>query len=151
MPPVANGDMPPVVEGAEQAQAGTSDAGGAVPTAAGFNDLLGGRLIGKSGDVEVDVLKGKIVGLYFSANGCPPQLVEQYKKLQAKGKDFEIVFVSGGKDEASFRKNYDGMPWLALPFEDSEHKDKLTQKFEVPVIPTLCTDMRMVMCSYTCV
>ena len=77
-----------------------------------LKDLFGDRLIGKSGDVATDDLKGKTVGIYFSAHWCPPcrgftpQLAEQYKKLKAKGKDFEIVFASSDRDEASFKEYF---------------------------------------------
>merc|ERR1712205_97077 len=108
-----------------------------------LKDLLGDRLIGKSGDVATDDLKGKTVGIYFSAHWCPPcrgftpQLAEQYKKLKAKGKDFEIVFASSDRDEASFKEYFGEMPWLALPYEDRDLKNKLSKKFKVSGIPSL--------------
>ena len=60
----------------------------------------------KSGTVAMsDALAGKTaVGLYFSAHWCPPcrmytpKLAEQYAKLVAAGKPFEIVFVSSDRD-----------------------------------------------------
>ena len=48
-----------------------------------------------------DALKGKYVGVYFSASWCPPckrftpKLVEAYTN-HLKGKNLEIVFVSAG-------------------------------------------------------
>ena len=73
--------------------------------------------------VPVSSLKGKIVGVYFSASWCPPcrgftpQLVKFYE--QGAGKEnFEIVFVSSDRS-ASAMKGYmkkDSMPWTAIPF-----------------------------------
>jgi nucleoredoxin len=108
-----------------------------------LGDLLGTKLLGKNGDVSIDELKGKTVGIYFSAHWCPPcrgftpQLAEAYKKLVANGKPFEIVFASSDKDEAAFNDYYNEMPWLALPYADRELKNKLSKKFKVSGIPTL--------------
>merc|ERR1712137_1023358 len=107
-----------------------------------LGDLLGTKLLGKNGDVSIDELKGKTVGIYFSAHWCPPcrgftpQLAEEYKKV-ANGKPFEIVFASSDKDEAAFNDYYNEMPWLALPYADREIKNKLSKKFKVSGIPTL--------------
>jgi len=56
-------------------------------------------------------LKGKTLGLYFSAHWCPPcrgftpVLTEAYKKLvNEQNKDFEIIFVSSDRDESSFKE-----------------------------------------------
>ena len=61
-----------------------------------------GELLSKDGPVSArDALKGKYVGVYYSASWCPPcqrftpKLVEAYSS-SLKGKNFEIVFVSAG-------------------------------------------------------
>jgi thiol-disulfide isomerase/thioredoxin len=61
-----------------------------------------GELLSKDGPVSArDALKGKYVGVYFSASWCPPcqrftpKLVEAYTD-SLKGKNLEIVFVSAG-------------------------------------------------------
>ncbi|XP_010553606.1 PREDICTED: probable nucleoredoxin 1 [Tarenaya hassleriana] len=92
--------------------------------------------------VKLDSLKGKKLGLYFSAAWCgpcqhfTPQLTEVYNELSPKG-DFEIVFVSGDEDEESFKEYFSKMPWLAIPFTDSETRDRLDELFKVRGIPNL--------------
>ena len=84
----------------------------------------------------------KTLGLNFSAHWCgpcrnfTPQLVEIYNELLKKGEAFEIVFLSGDKEEKAFEKYYASMPWLALPFADHTEK-KLSCYFKVEGIPTL--------------
>eukprot|EP00961_Rhodomonas_salina_P217914 2944586-Rhodomonas_salina.2 len=57
-----------------------------------------------------EVLKGKYLGLYFSAAWCQPckiftpQLVKLYTRLSALRGDFEIVFLSDDRDENAFKK-----------------------------------------------
>ena len=98
----------------------------------------------KTGTVATsDALAGKTVGLYFSAHWCPPcrmytpKLAEQYAKLVAAGKPFEIVFVSSDRDESAFDEYFGEHPWLALPYEARETKAALSKKFKVSGIPTL--------------
>jgi len=97
-------------------------------------------------DVEpVSSLAGKIIALYFSAHWCgpcrsfTPQLASFYEEFKAtdKGRDFEIVFVSSDRDDASFREYFGEMPWAALPYADRELKKKLGGEFDVQGIPTL--------------
>ncbi|KAK6133621.1 hypothetical protein DH2020_032651 [Rehmannia glutinosa] len=100
-------------------------------------------LIRNNGDqVKADSLKGRIVGLYFSASWCgpcqrfTPDLVEVYNELQQVNK-FEIVFVSGDEDNESFDAYFSKMPWLAVPFSDSETREALDELFSVSGIPHL--------------
>ncbi|XP_027148142.1 probable nucleoredoxin 2 isoform X2 [Coffea eugenioides] len=97
--------------------------------------------------VPVASLKGKTVGLYFSAQWCFPgvkftsRLISIYQKikevlLEKGGEDFEIVFVSTDRDELSFNLFFGTMPWLALPFNDPTIKN-LTKHFDVQWIPSL--------------
>ena len=96
--------------------------------------LFGSHLIRQNGEkVALSSVCGKdrVLGIYFSAEWCPPckgftpKLVDFYNKLKGKETNlkFEIVFVSWDKDEASFKDYFGGMPWLALPFE-VDGKDK---------------------------
>ncbi|XP_052205045.1 probable nucleoredoxin 1 [Diospyros lotus] len=100
-------------------------------------------LIRNNGDqVKIESLKGKKVGLYFSASWCgpcrrfTPNLVDVYTELSHYG-DFEIVFVSGDEDEESFQGYFAKMPWLAIPFSDSDTRDNLDGLFKVMGIPHL--------------
>jgi len=108
-----------------------------------LEDLLGSVMVdGKKQQVSVTTLatSGKVVGLYFSAHWCPPcrgftpQLAEFYKKMSSK---LEVVFISSDKDEAQWAEYFAEMPWLALPFNDRERKNKLSEKYGVRGIPTL--------------
>jgi len=82
------------------------------------------------------------IGIYFSAHWCPPcrgftpKLAESYKKMQAAGKNWEIVFASSDRSESDFKEYFGEMPWKALPHGD-ERKDELDSMFEVGGIPTL--------------
>ncbi|KAL2903289.1 putative nucleoredoxin 1 [Bienertia sinuspersici] len=93
--------------------------------------------------VGIEALKGKKVGLYFSASwsgSCrrfTPNLVEVYNELISQKKDFEVVFVSADDDDESFDKYFSNMPWLAIPFSDSEKRDALEELFNVEEVPCL--------------
>lgn len=98
-------------------------------------------LIRNNGDqVKIESLEGKTLGLYFSASWCPPcrkftpELIEAYNELLPK-ENFEIVFVSGDHDDESFQGYFKKMPWLAIPFSDSEVLESLSELFEVKGIP----------------
>nr|XP_048333909.1 probable nucleoredoxin 1 isoform X1 [Ziziphus jujuba var. spinosa] len=100
-------------------------------------------LVRNNGDqVKIDSLKGKNFGLYFSASWCgpccrfTPHLVEVYNEVASKG-DFEVVFVSADKDEEPFNRYFSKMPWLAIPFSDSETRYQLDVSFTVSEIPYL--------------
>ncbi|XP_060669059.1 probable nucleoredoxin 1 [Ziziphus jujuba] len=100
-------------------------------------------LVRNNGDqVKIDSLKGKKFGLYFSASWCgpcrrfTPNLVKVYYKVASKG-DFEVVFISADKDEESFNGYFSKMPWLAVPFSDSETRYQLDVLFRVSEVPYL--------------
>ncbi|KAK3416837.1 hypothetical protein EUGRSUZ_H02592 [Eucalyptus grandis] len=100
-------------------------------------------LIRNNGDqVKVDSLKGKKIGLYFSASWCgpchrfTPILAEVYDELSPKG-DLEIIFISADKDEGSFSGYFSKMPWLAIPFSDLDKRNSLDELFKVRGIPHL--------------
>lgn len=93
--------------------------------------------------MKVESLKGKNIGLYFSAASCgpcqrfTPQLVQVYNELSSSKAGFEVVFVSGDEDEESFKDYFSKMPWLAVPFSDSQTRDRLDEVFKVRGIPNL--------------
>lgn len=100
-------------------------------------------LLRNNGDqVKIESLKGKKLGVYFSASWCgpcrkfTPTLVEAYNEVVSKG-DFEVVFASADEDEESFKGYFSEMPWLAIPFSDSETRSRLDELFHVRGIPHL--------------
>lgn len=108
-------------------------------------ELLGPELYNAAGKpAPAEALKGKLVGLYFSAHWCPPcraftpELIAAYKKIRAEKKPFEIVLVSADRDERSMYQYMDktGMPWLTMKF-DAQRQQALGERFSVQGIPTL--------------
>uniref|UniRef100_A0A2N9IQC9 protein-disulfide reductase n=1 Tax=Fagus sylvatica TaxID=28930 RepID=A0A2N9IQC9_FAGSY len=100
-------------------------------------------LVRNNGDqVKISNLVGKTVGLYFSGSWCgpcchfTPNLVEVYEELLPKG-DFEVVFISSDRNDESFNSYLAKMPWLAIPFSDSETRKRLKELFKVRGIPNL--------------
>ncbi|KAF5449891.1 hypothetical protein F2P56_030292 [Juglans regia] len=100
-------------------------------------------LVRNNGDqLKISNLSGKTVGLYFSGSWCgpcchfTPTLVEVYEELLPKG-DFEVVFISSDINDESFNGYFAKMPWLAVPFTDSETQKRLKNLFKVRGIPHL--------------
>ena len=60
---------------------------------------------------------------------CPPcrQFTpifgEIYKELKSRGKNFEVVFASSDRDEASFAEYHGEQPWLAMPIRQSRSEE----------------------------
>lgn len=90
-----------------------------------------------------DLKKNDLVAFYFSASWCgpcrafTPQLIKTYKKLQADGKKFQVVFVSSDRDASSFAEYYGHMPWLAVSYTDQAGIRTLNELFPHRGIPTL--------------
>ncbi|KAF0695676.1 hypothetical protein As57867_013471, partial [Aphanomyces stellatus] len=107
--------------------------------------LLGNAFINKANEsFTTEALKGKHLGLYFSASWCgpcqhfTPHLAMAYDNAKAAGHDLEIVFVSGDRDSSSFDAYRQKMPWLALPFDAAQSAyEELTEMFGVEGIPHL--------------
>lgn len=110
---------------------------------ADYSSIFGETLLSKSGEVPVSSLDGKYVGVYFSAHWCgpcrqfTPKLRKVYMDLKKQGVPFEVVFCSKDNDAKSFEEYYGMMPWLAVPFENSELKENLNNLFGVSGIPRL--------------
>jgi len=134
----------------EEAEVITKDGRSAVADLAKFPwkpptlaECLGTEFLSKDGSVvTLESLKGKYLGLYFSAHWCPPckrftpELVKTYHKLQEAGKAFEIIFVSSDQSKEQFAEYWGEMPWLALDYSKREQKENLSSHFEVSGIPT---------------
>lgn len=104
---------------------------------------FGKELVNAKGEkVATATLKGKTVGIYFSAHWCPPcrkftpQLVA-FRDAVAK-QNFEIVFVSFDKDKEAMNgyMKETKMGWLAIPFDAAQRK-AVADEFGVHSIPTL--------------
>jgi len=115
-------------------------------TPASLGDLLGESFVNAQGEtVPVSALADKtVIGLYFSAEWCPPcraftpKLVEAANQLKAEGKPFEVIFVSRDRDTEAmlgYMKAYK-MPWLAVPFGPEKIKE-LVSRYQVRGIPSL--------------
>lgn len=110
-----------------------------------FVQMFGDTLVSKDGEVKTgDVVSGKsCVMIYFSAHWCPPcrgftpQLAEAYKGSEKAGQDTVIIFASSDRDQEGFDEYYAEMPWHAIPFSNSDAKQKLSKQFGVSGIPTL--------------
>ncbi|KAK9097675.1 hypothetical protein Syun_024720 [Stephania yunnanensis] len=97
-------------------------------------------LISAEGEVPLSSLNQKTVCLYFSGKWCrpcrtfTPQLVKHYNNLRLSGRKMEIVFVSFDRDENGFEEHFEGMPWLAVPYNA---RKRLWEIFRVNSIPSL--------------
>ena len=122
------------------------DDGPTTPKAASLPELFGDQLYRADGSpVSVQVLDGiPVIGIYFASPGCPacggftPLLLDAYAQLQADGRPFGVVLVSGGISEATlFEYMTDaGMPWLAVSSQ-SDRVNTLLKRWDVRWVPTL--------------
>ncbi len=95
----------------------------------------------KGKPAKLDVLKGKIVGIYFSASWCPPcrQFTPKLVEFRNKNKDkFEVVLVGSDeteKDHLAYLKD-EKMQWYTVNF-DGKAGPALKKKYGIKGIPTL--------------
>jgi len=80
---------------------------------------------------------------YFSAHWCPPcraftpKLAAFYERNKATH-NFEVLFITLDKDQASFDEYFKSMPdWLAMEFDSEITRNRLAKEMGVEVIPTL--------------
>jgi nucleoredoxin len=84
----------------------------------------------------------EVLGMYFSAHWCPPcrrftpTLSENYTKLKDAGKKTVFVFLSSDQDQEAFDEYHKSMSFPALPFSESEIKEKFSAKYGVRGIPS---------------
>jgi len=110
-----------------------------------FAKAIGDKFLGKGAStVSAVELKGKTVGIYFSAHWCgpcqsfTPELVKTYHALNSVDKkNFEVIFVSSDKTKNEFEEYFSSMPWLAIPYEDGNRRELLNTIFSVEGIPCL--------------
>ena len=88
-------------------------------------DLIPAQLINANGEsVSKESLKGKFVGIYFSAHWCgpcrrfTPQLAEFYRQFKAGHPELELIFVSSDHSEAEMEAymREAAMPWPAIQY-----------------------------------
>ncbi len=107
-----------------------------------LQELLGSSLMDAQGNpVNPATLKGKFIGIYFSANWCPPcrQFTPTLIEFRnAYADQFEVVFVSSDRNADDQQKYMQetGMPWPAIPYA-SEQVQLLKEKFDISGIPSL--------------
>ena len=82
--------------------------------------------------------------LFCRAQWCPPckafnpDLVNFYDHVKRIDGDLlEIIFISSDSDQTAFTKYYGEMPWVALPFHQTELRDDLIIHYEMSGIPKL--------------
>jgi len=109
-----------------------------------YKVLSGATVVDHNGKVTpIHALKGKLVGVYFSAHWCPPcrgftpRLAQRYQELNKSRKVFEVIFLSSDQNQSGFDEYYREMPWLALPFSDRKAKGIASSVYGVRGIPTL--------------
>lgn len=106
------------------------------------SNLIPPHLLDRHGKtVTSDIIKGKYIGLYFSASWCgpcrsfTPELIKFRNQHQDK---FEVVLVGGDgspKEQAKYVKKYE-MPWYAMSNQCKEAKNA-SQSLKVDFIPYL--------------
>ena len=107
-----------------------------------LQDLFGKDLRDAYGrKVDLASLKGKIIGVYFSAQWCAPcrKVTPQLVAARDANKDrFEIIFVSLDRSEVERRKymHYSHMRWPTLPL-GGEKSRELQRIFSTQGIPAL--------------
>lgn len=79
----------------------------------------------------------------FSAHWCgpcrafTPKLRKVYLDTIASGKNLEIVFCSADSGNREFNEYFSSMPWKAIPFDRSDIRARLSERFGIQGIPTL--------------
>ena len=109
-----------------------------------MQNLVGNRLINNKGEeVSPDFSACPVNALYFSASWCVPcvyftkQLAKFYNAVNQDKKNMEVVWVSGDDDLEEYQNYFKKMPWVAIPFGDSNRIQTLSQLFRVRGIPSL--------------
>jgi G3E family GTPase/thiol-disulfide isomerase/thioredoxin len=100
--------------------------------------MLGDAVVsGSAAEPATGLLEGKkAIGVFFGAHWCEPcqmfttQLIEMYEQ-HFKAKGLEIVFVSYDRDQPAFDGYFGQMPWLAVPFTNTDVRELLSVRFNV--------------------
>jgi len=111
-------------------------------SSAPLNEVIPPIVLDRKGNsISSEVLKGKYVGIYFSASWCgpcrsfTPELIE-FRNQHAK--QFEVLLVGGDgstREQEKYVKQYK-MPWYAM-INQSEAAKRASQTLGVEFIPCL--------------
>ena len=112
------------------------------PEKINLEDILPHELLTANGkSISREMLRGKYIGLYFSASWCPPCRAFTPKLIEFRNErptQFEVILV--GSDRSPEKQQAyvtdHKMPWVALP-NQSEHANKLKALFGISGIPAL--------------
>ncbi|MCE5326553.1 MAG: redoxin family protein [Planctomycetaceae bacterium] len=113
----------------------------AAPASAWQEMFADGLVDANNKKVSLDQLKGKVVGVYFSAHWCPPcraftPTLVQFRDKNAAG--FEVVFVScdrTSQDKSKYMSETK-MKWPSVPFQAKSGK-VLMSTHQIRGIPSL--------------
>jgi len=111
------------------------------PSLKGDLVAVNGKDVGSFDDSALN--NAKYFAVYFSAEWCgpcrafTPELVKWYNRKKPKHPEFELIFVSSDRDEASMQKYMTGdkMPWPAVTF--AKARTNPLRKYAGPGIPCL--------------
>uniref|UniRef100_A0A8R1HSJ2 protein-disulfide reductase n=2 Tax=Caenorhabditis japonica TaxID=281687 RepID=A0A8R1HSJ2_CAEJA len=112
-----------------------------------MSELLAGVTLKNREGADLDAgeyLKGKVVGLYFSAMWCPPcraftpKLKRFFEEIQKTHPEFEVVFVSRDREADSLVEYFTEHmgAWTYIPF-GNEKIQELLKQYEVKTIPSM--------------
>jgi len=117
-----------------------------LPEERGIAELLGPSLLHKStkrsATLSATVGQAPLVAIYFSAQWCgpcrafTPRLRAFVDALAEEGVELPVVFGSSDRDETSFARHFETVPWHAFPYGDAR-VDELKQRFGASFIPWL--------------
>ncbi|GMH40872.1 hypothetical protein BSKO_08776 [Bryopsis sp. KO-2023] len=114
--------------------------------------LLGPSLWRNAGEGEVTTvstataLKDNVVGVFFTKDGSSSDegfactLKEAYQSLKTNNELFEVVHVGLSNDPDGFKREFEGMPWLSVPFGKQEEVVKTLGVREFPCLSMIRPD-----------
>uniref|UniRef100_A0A0N5BA04 protein-disulfide reductase n=1 Tax=Strongyloides papillosus TaxID=174720 RepID=A0A0N5BA04_STREA len=97
-----------------------------------------------------DLLKGKVVGIYFSAGWCgpcrqfTPKLKRFYDKIKQEGKNFEVIFISVDREKDDALEYYEEKmsKWLMMDYnlEDTQALKEICGVQTIPAFKIVKSD-----------
>lgn len=112
-----------------------------------LNDPLDIPTVNRSGQEfsKKDLVRNKLIGLYFSGNWSPPcrrftpVLIDAVGKINREygSNSFDVVFISHDASQAEFDNHVELMPWYMVAFDNLLVSASLKVQFDVASIPRL--------------